>query len=453
MSTRMDGIEQPSLFAGKSLKMDVIVDHDNRYRVLAEKLPWNKLGKEANFRRSKKIDIHNGRPLNLRLHLAALIAQSMNGWTDRETEDMVAHHAGVRILCALEFSNETIDHTSIETFRNQLGKDGVEAINKIVVKAATDAGFTGTGLCSSDTTVQEAPIAYPTEVGHLRNIANKLAGIGLKIRKKLAEKLTVLSAEVHKTYTHIRLFARGKGEAVSKRRKKLSQQLRRTVEKMERLVRKKVNGLKGSSKDAYRDAMTQYRLMLEQIKHWMKTGFHRPGKLISLWNTEARAIKRNKAAKMTEFGRRWILTRLERGYTIGDTCKKLGGDADTSIMQEVLENFKKTMGALPEFAVYDRGGDGPANHKTLQKRGIRNGIFRKGRESQLGLGRNMARKARRERALSEAAIATIKQTRYGFNKPRAKTAEGCILKGHFAILGANLTRFVRDWTEPELVAA
>ena len=120
MSTRMEGIEEQSLFSGTTLKLDVIVPYNNRYRILSETLPWRELGDVANGYRAKVVDIHTGRPMNLRLHLGALIAQSMNGWTDRETEDMVAHHAGVRILCGLEYSSETIDHTNIETFRNQL---------------------------------------------------------------------------------------------------------------------------------------------------------------------------------------------------------------------------------------------------------------------------------------------------------------------------------------------
>ena len=167
MSTIMDGIVQQSLFADTSLTMNVIVGQDIRYRVLAKTLPWKDLADVANVYRKKKVDIHNGRHLNLRMHLGALIAQSMNRWTDRETEDMVAHHAGVRFLCGLEFSNDTIDHTSIESFRNQLTEACVEEINKTVVSAAVKVGFTGSALCSSDTTVQESPIAYPTEVGHI----------------------------------------------------------------------------------------------------------------------------------------------------------------------------------------------------------------------------------------------------------------------------------------------
>ena len=98
MSTRMDGIEQGSLFAGTPVHVSMTVSEGNRYRVLAEKLPWRRIAEVANRYRSQQVDIHNGRSLDLRLHLGALIAQSMNRWTDRETEDMVAHHAGVRLL-------------------------------------------------------------------------------------------------------------------------------------------------------------------------------------------------------------------------------------------------------------------------------------------------------------------------------------------------------------------
>jgi len=146
-----------------------------------------------------------------------------------------------------------------------------------------------------------------------------------------------------------------------------------------------------------------------------------------------------------EFGRRWIVTRLEKGYVIGAPCEKLGGDADTGIIPEVLSHFERMVGVLPKVVVYDRGGDGPTNHRALEEKKIQNAIFRKGQEALPGLGRNTVFTARRERALSEAAIATIKHPRYGFNKPRARSSEGCILKGHVAILGANVTRLARDW--------
>ena len=185
--------------------------------------------------------------------------------------------------------------------------------------------------------------------------------------------------------------------------------------------------------------------MMTQVGHWIKTGFHRPGKIVSLWEKEARAIVRNKAGKVVEFGRRWIITRLEKGYIIGGPCERLGGGSDTAIMPAVLEQFERAMGEMPKMVVYDRGGDGPKNHLMLEENKIRDAIFRKGEGSLIGFGRNTVLKIRRERALSEAAIATIKHWRYGFNKPSARSSDGCVLKGQAAILGANLSRLTRDW--------
>ena len=132
MSTKMDGIYQQSLFS-KSLGLSVIVSENSRYRILANTLPWIELANTFNHYRAEKVNINIGRKLNLRLHIGAYIAQSMNGWSDRETEEMVRYHVGVRILCGLEESLETLDRTSIETFRNQIGPEGSEAINSILI--------------------------------------------------------------------------------------------------------------------------------------------------------------------------------------------------------------------------------------------------------------------------------------------------------------------------------
>lgn len=445
MSTRMEGIVQPSLFSHSTLRMDVLVPKGNRYRVLTERLPWPKLASTANEFRSTVVDITVGRPLDLRLHLGAFIAQSMNGWTDRETEEAVALNAGVRLLCGLEQSSDTTDHTSIFAFRNQLGPLGVERLNQIIVQTAKEEGFTDAKLCSSDTTVQEAPIAYPTEVGHMKNISEKLVGIGSRIKKGLSCTLEKLATQVRKIFTEIRLFTRGKSEQAVQRKKKLGKKLQQTVAKMRRLVQAEMGRLGPHARSQYEKAMELYKKMLSQIRVWHRTGFHPDGKIVSLWLTDVRAITRNKAGKITEFGRRWIITRLSRGYVIAAVCKRLGSGSDTGLMPEILEHFERTMGEEPKLAVYDRGGDGPRNHRTLKRRGIINGIFRKGKQSQPGLGRNTAARARRERALSEAAIATIKHARYGFNKPRARSSEGCVLKGQAAILGANLMHLTRDW--------
>lgn len=446
MSTKMDGITQPSLFSG-TLRMDIVVLEEDRYRVLSEKLPWLELASIANRYRSLAVDIEDGRPLNLRLHLGALIAQGMNGWTDRMTEEMICYHAGVRLLCGLEQSGETIDHTNIEGFRNQLGTEGVAALNTIVLKTAIENKFTKVTLCSSDTTVQEAPIAYPTEAGHLKRISEKLFKLGTGLRHGVKSKLSEFSKRAQKTFAQIRLFTRGKTDKVIERKKRLMRRLHSIVRKMYFTVESEVAALSPRSRKKYDERVKLYREMLLQIWQWMRTGFHPKGKIISLWNTEARAISRGKAGKSTEFGRRWIVSRLFGGYILGKPCA-IGAGTDTAIVPEVIDHFSKTLGVLPKMFVYDRGADSKFNHAWLKDRGVKkNGIFRKGKLSLKGLSQRSMAIARRERALSEATIATIKCSRYGFNRPRARSMDGCMLKGQLAIFGANLNHLAMNFSQ------
>jgi hypothetical protein len=176
MSTDMTGIYRRPITA--EILIPLVVPTNNRYFTLVNILPWEELGKIANLYRSKTVNINLGRTLDLRMHLGAYTAQLYNGWTDRETEEMVRYHAGVRVLCGLDSRNDSLDRTSIQSFRSQLGQAGAEAINRAIILHAAGAGFTGTELCAADTTVQEAPIAHPTEVGHMKKISEKLAGIG-----------------------------------------------------------------------------------------------------------------------------------------------------------------------------------------------------------------------------------------------------------------------------------
>lgn len=444
MSTQMDGIVQRDLFSG-AMRMDVVIGAEDRYRILTEILPWIILAEVVNRYRALKVDIDDGRPLNLRLHLGAIIAQGMNGWTDRELEEMIAYHAGVRFLCGLVQSSETLDHTSHIKFRNQVGPDGIKEINTIAIRTAREAGFTDSTLCSADTTVQESPIAYPTEVGHLKNIAEKLGVIGTRIKQGLKESLESILEKVGKVHAQIRLFTRGKTQKAIEKKKRLTRKLHSLVRRMLYQVEQASGKLTAKSRAQYEERLIRYRLMLVQIWQWVRTGYHPNGKLLSLWHTEARAITRDKAGKKTEFGRRWVISRLTQGYLTGAVCS-IGADNDLKIVPAVLADFKAVTGELPEMVVYDRGGDSTVNHDSLKESGVRyNGIFRKGRKSLRDLSPRRMAMARRERPLSEAGIATIKCRRYGFTKPRAKSVDSCILKGHLAILGANLNHLARDF--------
>lgn len=445
MSTDMQGIQQTTFFS-LTPEVMVTVGSDSQYRILAQVYPWVEAAEIVNKYRSQKIDIHNGRTLDLRSHIGALIAQSMNGWTDRQTEEMVRYHAGVRILCGLEGATTTMDRTRIEAFRNCVGSSCVEMLNQLVLKSAMGAGFTGVEICAADTTVQESPIAYPTEVGHLKNIAEKILSFGKDLKLKSVENLEKLKNKAQGLFTSIRLFTRGKTEEALEKKKKLSKKMLSRVQRMVQLAQAELQSKKGEATTQAKEQLDLFEHMLDQIKIWMKTGFHPKDKIISLWETTARAISKGKTGKSVEFGRRWIVSRLMGGYVTGAPCQKIGADADTQIADEVIMNFMDTFGEIPENFIFDRGADSKKNNNFLEEVGVENiCIFPKGRRK-MKVSLETLEMARKERSLNEASIANLKTKKYNFTKPRARSSQACVLKGFSAMLGFNLNNLLRDLT-------
>ena len=83
--------------------------------------------------------------------------QTVHGWTDRWTEEMVRFYFPARIFCGYLESTGSLDHTRIEEFRNRFGERGAELITHDIVKIAKEFGFTGPDDIDMDTTVQGAP--------------------------------------------------------------------------------------------------------------------------------------------------------------------------------------------------------------------------------------------------------------------------------------------------------
>jgi len=256
--------------------------------------------------------------------------------------------------------------------------------------------------------------------------------------------MEVLSKKAQGVFTKIRLFTRGKKEEVLAKKKASSQKLYRIVKSMAQLAKNNLETLPSKTKAEALEQIRFYEHMLAQINQWLKTGFHPKEKILSLWEKSARAISKGKVGRSVEFGRRWIITRLVGGYLIGSPCQRLGADADTSIADEVMMSFLNTFGELPEAFVYDRGADSKKNMKLLEGLGVGNiCIFPKG-QKKMDVSSKVLAMARRERSLTEESIASIKHPKYGFTKPRAKSTESCILKGHTAILGLNINNLFRD---------
>ena len=86
------------------------------------------------------------------------------------------------------------------------------------------------------------------------------------------------------------------------------------------------------------------------------------------------------------------------------------------------------------------------NVKRLGKMGIKHvGVAPTGK-GEWSVSKKMESRIKRERAQVEGCIGTIKHSRYGFNRPDAKSTRAMVSYGHRAIMGFNMNKMTKLFT-------
>ena len=166
MAIKDNSTGQYSLFEIGVWRTTVSIEPTHRLAVLCRSIPWEELMEKAVPILYNEQGIEpdtGGRQLDLRAHLGAYILQSVHGWTDRWTEEMLKFYIPARIFCGYLESEGSLDHTSIEEFRNRFGTKGAELITKDMMRVAKEFGFTK----GDDVDMDSAPQAHKKGVSYV----------------------------------------------------------------------------------------------------------------------------------------------------------------------------------------------------------------------------------------------------------------------------------------------
>jgi hypothetical protein len=247
-----------------------------------------------------------------------------------------------------------------------------------------------------------------------------------------------------------RLFAKGKTKAAKDR---MVSQMTKIIEGInqnlgEAIAAASAQGhkLRGHAVVAQRKLAELHATMgklIPQIRHWLRTGFVAAGKIINLHIPQVYSIVRGKVGKSVEFGLSWGITRLRGGFVLATMAGTKTDFTDASYAVRAVEDLAALFGKAPRAYAYDRGGYSRENVKRLGKLGVRDiGLAPRGRTPWEVDGKVKDRLVR-ERAMVEGSIGTIKCSKYGFNRPAARSAAMMGLCGQRAVLGLNLTKLYR----------
>ena len=441
---------QPELFE-RSKRPTIPIDPNHRLVLLTDETDWTELEERVEEIRMRKLKSAAGRPPHLRALIGALVLKATRDMTWREAEDLIRYYAPARYLCGLTETEWSPDHTTLHDFAVLLGEEGVRLINEYAVKWAVEEKLADPSVVVGDTTAQEAAIPYPNEMGLMAAFMSSVGAAsqrGGAALKRFAAKVHTKFKAAKEKVRRYRLFTKTK-----KARLKLLTEMASLVEGAQSQLAQALEESRAAgrqvskySKVALAKAAKLHETMkklLPQIRYWLRTGKVAADKIINIHIPELYSIVRGKVSKPVEFGLSWGITRLRGGFMLATMASNRRELIDTKFAVRAVDHCIALFGKAPRAYAYDRGGHSLENVAELKRKGVKEvGLAPRGRAT-WAVAVEMKEKLVRERALVEAGIGTLKTRRYGFNRPRTRSANMMGAYGQLAVLGFNLNKLAR----------
>jgi IS5 family transposase len=308
-----------------------------------------------------------------------------------------------------------------------------------------------------DTTVVEAPIHYPTDSGLLADAARVLSREVGKVEEAGA-KLPFVRTDVRRSLARrlleIGYALRQRGDdakaAIVKPYKRLLRTTGRITRQALRARRAAIRAMKkarGKRRAALARAVEKIDVFVPRAQQVIRQTRARilrgdttsDGKLLSIFEPDARILRRGKLHKPTEFGALVKVQESEGGIVTDIAIVET--HHDSALLVSSVERHIEIFGAPPIMAATDRGFYSGAGVKRIEQLGVRRVVVPfPGKRSQKRMRHEKQRWFRRGRAWragGEARIARLKH-RFGMARSRYRGPSGTARTTYWAGIANNL---------------
>ena len=330
--------------------------------------------------------------------LRLLVVKRLYHWSYGETEHFVGDSLVLRQFCRL-YLQPVPDDTTLIRWANLIGPETLQQIHDRVVELATHLQVTRGRKLRVDSTVVETTIHYPTD--------SALVGDGVRVLSRLLHKAKAVlgtatdvgkaafrsrTRSVRRIAQELHRVARRKGEAAAEDLKQAYTKLIEIAQASRRQaarVREALQDQGSKQAQRVREQLDHFLPLLDQAiaqaKQRVLQGEPVPAeeKLLSLFEPETQLIRRHKAGKPTEFGRKLWLGEVEGGIISEYRLLEHGGGLDHPELPASLEAHQQRFGRPPNLLAGDRGVFSEANEQLAHTLKIKHIVLPKaGRVSQ-----------------------------------------------------------------------
>lgn len=392
--------------------------------------------------------------------LRMMVVRRLYDWSYEETEQFVSDSLVLRQFCRL-YLQPAPHHTTLIRWAALVGPDTLEQLNQQVVALARSLKVTRGRKLRTDGTVVEANIHYPSDSSLLSDGVRVLSRVIRRAKEALGESVQVGKALFRDRTRSAKKLARQIGEAARRRgegAEGIRQAAYRRLIAVSEATLKQAHALRGhlagESKGAVERLARKIDRFLPLVERVVSQTRRRVlvgesvsagEKLLSLFEPHTAIIRRGKAGRETEFGRKVWLDEVDGGIVSGYRVL-VGNPGDYSQAVPALEHHRQLFGRPPRLFAGDRGVHSPEGERTAQRMGVSQVCLpkpgEKSPERQRYEGQGWFRRARRFRAGSEGRISVLKR-RGCLGRCRDHGEGGFGRWVGWGVLTANLTTIAR----------
>jgi IS5 family transposase len=343
-----------------------------------------------------------------------------------------------RRFCHLDLGDRVPDSTTLIKLTHKYGEETIKAVNEALVLKLKEGKVIRGRKLRIDTTVVESDIHHPTDTGLLNDsirVITRVVGNLKKAVPGIGSRFVKHTRKAKKVYLGLMKVMKGRTGQDDTTLKKARDELvkiteetiagGRAVQAELELLREKlplVNRLRGQLGEWIETA----EKVVRQTQEVIKVNRRLPRRLVSLFDVDARPIKRGKSQTDTEFGRKVLFGETDHGIiTTYDVLEE--NPSDTALLKPVVKGHKRLFRKRLKAVAADRGFYSQANEDWMKDSGVKQVSIPKrgkiGEERRNYQKQSWFKRLQRFRAGIEAMISLLKR-KFGLKRSRMRGSPG-----------------------------
>lgn len=387
--------------------------------------------------------------------LRLLVLKHLRDWSYEALEWEVTGNVVYRRFCRID-AGKVPDAKTMVRYGQLLDETVLRPLFDRLVGVAVEAGVSRGQRMRVDTTVVDAPIHYPSDSSLCEDVV-RVASRELKRLEEAGVDLPFRLAGVRRSVAHrlreIAQALRRKGDAAKAALKRpyrglirIAGRLIRQAEMAVAAGHEQLAATRGRRASRIWTAIEKLdallplgRRVVRQTRARVLRGETRSeGKLISIFEPDARILRRGKLHKPTEFGQMVVVQEAEGGLV---TDIAVVDAHDSALLVPAVERHIRVFGRPPTMASTDRGFFSIAGEQRVRELGVKRPVIPhsgyRSKERITVERQRWFRRGRAWRAGGEARIGRLKHT-FGMARSRYRGDGGTARTSYWAAIANNL---------------